>query len=123
MPIKTVEKAWGTEQWLVNEPKYCAKDLIVNPGWQCSKHFHINKTESFVAIGTGVFVEVWPMFPQQGPPQQFEMNPWAPPIHIPSFTPHRFRNTNEGPSVFLEVSSHHDDDDVVRLEESRKIDI
>ena len=32
--IKKVEKAWGFEEWWVNEPEYCFKILVVKPGFQ-----------------------------------------------------------------------------------------
>ena len=32
-PIKRVEKVWGEELWLVNQPGYCAKILILDQGY------------------------------------------------------------------------------------------
>jgi hypothetical protein len=121
MLLKTVPKAWGRETWIVNEPQYCAKWLEILPGWQCSKHYHPIKTESFMGHFGTTIVEVWPKFPAEGPPQEIVLESWDV-LHLLPFTPHRFRNDSIiDPTVLLEISTHHNDDDVVRLEESREI--
>lgn len=47
---KIVPKTWGSEEWLVNFDKYCAKILRLNTGEYCSFHSHILKTESFIIL-------------------------------------------------------------------------
>jgi mannose-6-phosphate isomerase-like protein (cupin superfamily) len=46
--LKVVEKLWGREEWIVNNELYCAKRLIVDPGFSCSLHSHNIKDETFV---------------------------------------------------------------------------
>lgn len=107
-----VPKVWGRELIIVNRDKYCAKFLIIEPGYQCSLHLHNVKQEDFyvlegvvkLELGTlGHFVHAVPGTLQ----------------HIAVGRPHRFSSLTG--AIILEVSSHHNDDDVVRLEESGKI--
>jgi mannose-6-phosphate isomerase-like protein (cupin superfamily) len=111
-PIKIVEKVWGRELWLVNEENYCAKILQIKQWYQCSKHYHPIKHETFIVLTGVVFVEVG--FENRrmlcGESQV-----------IPTGAPHRFGTNFTGGASILEISTHHDDNDVVRLEESRKI--
>ncbi len=111
-PIKIVDKIWGREIWVVNEEKYCVKFLEIKDGYRCSKHFHNVKHETFVVIKGTVNLECGfeskSLFPGQ---KQV----------IPPGTPHRFGTEDYAGAIILEVSTHHDDNDVVRLEESRKI--
>lgn len=111
-PIKVVEKVWGRELWLVNEPHYCAKLLEINYGYQCSLHFHPVKNETFIVLRGKVNVEVGYVecLMQRGQTQL-----------VPAKTPHRFGTSSAFGAVILEISTHHDDSDVVRIEESRKI--
>ena len=42
-----VAKGWGGEEILVNNDLYCAKNLYVMKGLQCSLHYHKIKDETF----------------------------------------------------------------------------
>lgn len=112
--FKTVDKVWGTEVWLVNNERYCAKLLNIKPGYQCSLHYHPVKKETFIVLDGGVNLEIGlsndTTFLVAGESYTLEPN-----------TPHRFSSYTDSPAVILEISSTHSDDDVVRLEESRAL--
>lgn len=110
---KKVSKKWGTEYWLVNSylPSYCAKLLVLNPGYKCSLHCHHLKTETFVVLEGVVNLRLLindreeKLVLIEG--QHFTLHPHE---------YHQF--SSSAPAVILEVSSFHDDNDVQRLEES-----
>lgn len=116
MAQKVVKKLWGVEFWIVNTECYCLKFLKVNPGFQCSIHAHAEKDETFVGVsGTlklnlhardGALVEVIGL----DPGKRYRIGPQ---------TYHSFEAHNV--TWVLEVSTHHDDDDVFRIAESRKL--
>jgi D-lyxose ketol-isomerase len=116
---KVVSKAWGSERWLTNEAEYCGKILTLQPGHMCSKHYHRNKAESFSVLEGWVRVEVWPEVGKEGPPERLELIGYGSgTLCLPPLTPHRFWamiNT----AKMIEVSTHHEDSDSYRLEESR----
>lgn len=104
-----VPKAWGCEKILINGNHYCAKRLIVTPGWRCSLHRHLVKEECFcVEQGTGT---IW------GPLGPVRVAPGAV-VEIPAGTWHCFWNDGDVDLVLLEISTHHDDADVERLTQS-----
>ncbi len=105
--MKTVPKMWGHEEWLVNEDEYCGKLLYVMKGKMCSMHSHPKKKETFVVLSGQVRMEVDGGLDTLSPgdivtilPNEF----------------HRFAGITD--VKLLEISTHHDDDDVVRLTES-----
>ena len=107
-----VNKDWGREIWLENTDLYCAKILELNPGWQCSLHYHLKKTETFLILDGIVNLEI----DVDGaamtliPGQKFQINP---------NTAHRFKSVDG--ATILEISTHHDDADSYRLEPSRRM--
>lgn len=119
-----VEKAWGVEEIVVNDPAagYCGKILWIKPGWMCSLHYHPVKTETFMAhLGT-VGVEYWPNGPE-GKPVLSILRSWSrDALHLPAGTVHRFWAMGEEVAALMEFSTAHSDDDVVRLEPSKEIE-
>jgi mannose-6-phosphate isomerase-like protein (cupin superfamily) len=110
--IKTVEKVWGTEFWIANNEKYCLKYLYIEPGRSSSLHYHKVKDETFL-IDQGY------CHLQMGD-KELVMYP-GDSVRLMPETPHRFwipKGQLDG-CMIVEVSTHHDDEDVVRLEESR----
>ena len=106
---KVVPKVWGREIWIVNIDEYCCKLLDVNKGASGSLHYHKEKKETFmIAIGK-IQLEV--------DKQVFTMKAGPKTITILPGTPHRFKALKT--SSILEVSTHHREDDVVRIEESK----
>lgn len=111
---KWVEKDWGRERILVNNERYCAKLLYVDPGWQCSLHRHKIKDETFlVRIGSVLLEE----FGVKGFQTMYEGDTKR---ILPGHW-HRFANYGIEVAVILEISTHHDDADVERRERSRRI--
>jgi quercetin dioxygenase-like cupin family protein len=107
-----VKKLWGSEEWIYNGPAgYCMKTLMLNPGFQSSLHFHPVKHETFLVVAGECEMEV------DGSVERMVAGQGH---IIPPNTKHRFRAVN-GPCVVVEASTHHDDADVVRLEESKEI--
>lgn len=123
-----VPKLWGGELWLENNDLYCGKLLYLKQGYVSSIHYHEVKDESFIALEGVVIVELhgWADFGREpnidvDPVETIMLRGWAhDKIRIPPFRAHRFY-VEEGRAVVLEVSTPHDDEDVVRLEDSRAI--
>ena len=108
--IKTVEKVWGTEEWIVNG-KYCGKILRISPNHQGSLHCHPKKTETFFGFDGNGLIEV------EGNLYDFGVDDI---VDIPSGTYHRFINQSDFCDfVLMEFSTKHSDDDVVRKEKSK----
>ena len=105
---RIVEKDWGYEEVCVNEPTHCGKKMFIRLGRQCSLHYHKTKDETFHVLEGPVLMQVE------------ERVFWAPQysnVRIPPGTQHRFGAAGHS-GTLVEFSSHHDDDDVVRLEPS-----
>ena len=113
--MKLIHKDWGYELELVNNEKYCAKFLFLRPGWQCSLHRHRDKDETFTVLDGEMELEL-------GADLGFERN-----MHcgdsqrIDPGLYHRFSNHTDHTCLILEVSTHHSDEDVERLEPSQRI--
>lgn len=107
--MKTVDKAWGLETWLVNEPEYCAKYLTLFKGAYCSMHRHLKKKETFIVLQGEIMLENGlcgdMTYLKKDESYTLEPGTW-----------HRFHGVES--SLVLEVSTHHDDEDVERLTES-----
>lgn len=113
-----VARGWGMEEYLVNSEKYCAKLLWITPGFQSSLHYHSIKEETFVALDGVIKVEYYPE------PTKHVITILAgnrrDTLTLPPNTPHRFWSVGGWGGLILEVSTHHDDADVTRLEPSRE---
>jgi len=46
--VKTVDKPWGSEEWLVLNDKYCLKRLYINKGGKLSLQYHKVKQETMM---------------------------------------------------------------------------
>ena len=114
--IQVVGKRWGSEHWITNEAEYCAKILEIYPGMRCSLHFHPRKKETFYVQKGQVKLEQWDV---RGIPFEEILFPGDTRTIYPK-TQHRFSSI-EGATV-LEISTHHDDSDVVRITDSGPIE-
>ncbi|GEM_PF-45999 len=110
--IPVVPKVWGYEKWLENNDKYCSKLLSLNKGYQCSLHYHEFKDETFVVTQGHVRLELG---------KEVHHLREGNFMRIPPGMHHRFTGIED--SLIIEVSTHHDEADSYRLEESRKADI
>ena len=103
---KEVKKEWGKEICLVNRD-YCGKKLILNKGFRCSMHFHKNKDETFYILTGKVLMEIGN--------KKYIMLPGHS-ILIEPNTKHRFTGLED--SEIMEFSTHHEDSDTYKLEET-----
>ena len=106
--METVIKKWGYEQWIVNNEDYCAKLLNIKGGAVCSYHCHPKKRETFLVLLGHVEIMV------EG--ESHTSAPMDEPTTIEPGQKHKFRGITD--AVMLEVSMHHDDNDVERFSES-----
>lgn len=111
-------KQWGLEIWLTNTPLYCAKFLIVDAGKQCSLHSHILKSETFLVLEGAPAIELGNT--EHEALLSYHIKGPGDSIFVPAGTLHRF-GAPTGPVTLLEISSHHDDSDVVRAQASGSI--
>lgn len=107
-PLFVKEKLWGEEVWLVNNEYYCSKILPVDDGAKCSYHCHPKKQETFFGLGGFGKLTV------EG--KSFTIAPFTRPKTIYPNEYHMFEGIDG--LVLLEISTHHEDDDVIRLTES-----
>lgn len=113
---RVVEKTWGREFWVVNEPNYCLKYLKINPGFQCSVHCHKKKDETFVGLSGTVRLMI---HTDNGAEFQTHAIHEGQKYHVTPKTYHSFQAFNV--AWLMEISTHHDDRDVFRLQESRRL--
>ena len=106
---RLVKKVWGHELWWVNEPEYGCKTLGIDKGASGSLHYHPIKKETFIMVKGKIKLEY-------GDKEVILEAGYAPITILPGVR-HRFTGLKN--SIFLEVSTHHDDNDVVRLELSK----
>lgn len=107
--LKEVPKVWGKETWIVNEPEYCAKFLHLNKHAQSSMHFHKKKKESFYSLEGTVALHI------DG--RDYILCPFSRPKTILPQKKHQFWGITD--AIILEISTHHREDDVVRLTPSK----
>ncbi len=103
-------KLWGEELWIVNNDRYCGKRLLLKAGWQCSLHWHRFKQETFF-VATG-----WVRF--ENGVERFDLGPGQQTTVYPGIK-HRFAGLTD--AVIFEFSTTHDESDVERLEQSRRM--
>jgi mannose-6-phosphate isomerase-like protein (cupin superfamily) len=108
--IERYEKVWGSEEWIVNNDKYCGKILNLSEGYRCSVHHHEKKHETFYVLSGKVLMEnngaIRLM--TQGDVQAVE-----------PFQKHRFSGMEL--SRIIEFSTHHEENDSYRETQSGKI--
>lgn len=108
--MKEVKKVWGKEEWIVNCPLYCGKLLYLDKGAVSSLHYHPKKRETFFALSGQTALTI------EG--KDYMLNPASRPKTIYPKQKHQFSGLSEG-IVILEISTHHEEGDVVRLTESQ----
>jgi quercetin dioxygenase-like cupin family protein len=107
--LTSIPKVWGREVIIVNNDAYCGKFLCLNKGAMSSMHYHPIKRETFYCLIGEVLLEM--------PGVAYCMFPGSAPRTIEPSEQHRFYGMTD--AVLLEISTPHDDGDVVRLEPSR----
>ena len=111
-PTHRVPKAWGEEQWIVNR-EYCGKRMLLKKGYRCSLHYHRVKDEVFYLASGRVLLELGDGERILEPGDHH---------HVPGGVEHRFWGLED--SEIIEFSTHHEDEDSVRIpgEESGPFD-
>lgn len=107
--LKEVKKLWGRELWIVNCPEYCGKLLYLDRGAESSYHRHEKKRETFFCLEGTVGLTI------EG--KGYMLTPFARPKTVEPGVLHSFTGLTD--AVILEVGTHHDDGDVIRLTESK----
>jgi len=99
-------KVWGGEITLVNA-EYCAKFLLIKQGGHSSLHYHEKKHEHFIILTGDVLLE---KSGRQLLLRKYDI------VEVLPYERHRFTGVSN--SIILEVSTHHDEADTVRIEPS-----
>ena len=110
-----VDKSWGDERWIVNNDQYCGKILTVRPGQHCGWHWHPRKTETFWVLAgvLELYSRDWPFETGNRAVTYLLADECA--LTLPAGTAHTFRGRSGTAVTFLEISTHHDDADTIRL--------
>jgi mannose-6-phosphate isomerase-like protein (cupin superfamily) len=101
--FESVSKNWGHEELIYNGA-YCFKKLVYEKAIASSLHYHLNKHETFVVQDGEFELEL------VGSTRMLQAMDY---VVLPPMTPHRIRCFVQG--TILEVSSHDDSSDCVRL--------
>ena len=102
------EKVWGSENWLVNNDKYCAKILTLNKGARCSFHYHNIKDETFIIMQGTVVLKT---------EEDIRVMVEGDKVRIFPGMKHYFLGIDD--SRILEVSTQHFEYDSYRVDESK----
>jgi D-lyxose ketol-isomerase len=116
--VRVIEKMWGKEFVLANNGKYCLKFLKVNPGFQSSIHCHKKKDETFIGWAGTTRLTI---HAASGEAQSEHAIHQGQSYRLKPNVYHSFQAYNV--SWILEVSTAHEEKDVVRLQESRKVNL
>lgn len=109
--IKTVKKVWGKEVIIVNREEYCGKLLLVDSGAQSSYHYHRRKIETFYALKGTIALTI--------DKKDYMLTPFSRPKTIMPNQLHMFTSLGVIDAVILEISTHHNEKDVIRETESK----
>lgn len=107
--IKEVKKVWGKELWIVNNDKYCGKLIYLNKEARSSVHKHLKKQETFYVL------EGWIRLSIEG--KDYMLDQFSEPKTVMPGQLHSFLGITD--ATIIEISTHHDDNDVYRIVESR----
>lgn len=111
-------KNWGYELWIENNALYCGKHLHVIPKKKCSVHYHKIKKETFYIISGSLIIEY---------SSNLNLDFWETDqynkviLHageaytLEPYIAHRFYANGSIPCDFIEISTHHDDNDSFRI--------
>lgn len=110
--MKTVKKLWGREIWHHNSASYCMKTLILKSGYMSSLHMHKIKKETFLVVHGMVSLQLG---------NKTRLLRAGDSVTINSRRYHRFMPLTAVSRV-IEASTTHDNADVFRKEDSRKVE-
>ena len=109
---KRVEKQWGHELWIHNDPQYCGKLLVfTNAGNKFSMHYHMLKNETWY-IQEGSFQFDW--IDGEKAERCYTQLQKGDVVYIQKGLPHQLTALEDN-SVVFEVSTEHFDEDSYRV--------
>jgi len=109
---KRVEKTWGYELWIHNEPDYCGKLLVFNNiGDHFSMHYHMIKKETWY-VQRGAFRFDW--IDVENGVRNYTQLMEGDVIEIERGLPHQLTALTPKSTIF-EVSTEHFDEDSYRI--------
>lgn len=105
-----VEKGWGYEDWIWNG-EYCGKLLFFWAGKRCSFHYHPIKDE-VLYLQSGRILMKYSDNDDLAHAHEIELTPGMA-FHVTPGMRHQMIAEEE--SLIFEVSTHHEDDDSIRV--------
>ncbi len=108
--IKVVPKSWGKEVWFWNE-SYCGKELHINKDFACSWHYHLVKDEVFRVL-EGELLVFYGWEDDIGLARSVKLVS-GDLFHVPPGLRHQMRALKD--TKLIEFSTHHEDEDSIRL--------
>jgi mannose-6-phosphate isomerase-like protein (cupin superfamily) len=105
------KKAWGWEDWIVNNSEYCGKILHFFKGAQFSMHFHSRKRETWYVLSGSLGLTV---IDTKTAEKSFFRLTKGQVFTVDRLVPHQLFAHEE--SEVLEVSTPHYEDDSYRVE-------
>tara|TARA_R110002020_G_scaffold372852_1_gene584259 strand:- start:51 stop:464 length:414 start_codon:yes stop_codon:yes gene_type:complete len=105
------KKAWGYENWIINNELYCGKLLVFKINKQFSMHYHLLKDEAWY-ISKGEFLYKW--IDTENATEQETIVKKGDCIHLMPGQPHQMLALTEEATIF-EVSTQHFDTDSYRV--------
>ncbi len=111
---------WGSEEWLTNNELYCDKYLILREGFMSSLHYHIIKDETFIIIKGSVLLEVGTKAHEKVKGYKNITMKVGDIYRLNPYTVHRFKSLTKN-SIILEVSTHHEDEDSIKIIKAQKL--
>lgn len=104
-------KGWGSEEWVVNNQRYCGKILRFEAGRRCSFHFHKLKTETFY-LQSGRIKVLYSYGDDINEADEVVLEPGQV-FHVPIGLRHQMIAIED--SVLLEFSTQHFEEDSYRV--------
>jgi mannose-6-phosphate isomerase-like protein (cupin superfamily) len=105
-----INKGWGEEVIIHNDPNYCTKILNLKQGGECSLHLHLEKHETFLVLVGEVEIEL-----SFNLKRESLILKEGESIDIPARMAHKFKALKT--STLLEASNHDkEEEDIIRLE-------
>jgi mannose-6-phosphate isomerase-like protein (cupin superfamily) len=104
-------KAWGYEDWIINNDKYCGKILVFNRGAKFSMHYHLIKHETWYVV-SGQFI-LTTVDTERASDKTMFLKPGDVVVIAPGL-PHQLEAVTDDAKIF-EVSTTHYDTDSYRI--------
>ena len=109
--FQIINKGWGCEKIIDNQPEYCGKLMYFNKGKKMSFHSHDSKKETFYLLSGKVIFRYIDLTNAD-----YKETILAPEdiVHIPRLLPHQIEALED--SIVIEFSTHDDVNDSFRYQ-------